>query len=69
MNLYVPKHFQFEYRKFCQITGDSKSRVLCSLIQNFIYASINLHIPTIRKILQNNPQQRKYLQELLDETI
>ena len=67
--MYIPSSFIDDIDAFTKINGNKSSRVICTMIKNFNNVNIRLHIPTIRKILKNNPEQRKYLKELLDESI
>ena len=65
MQLYIPVCYEKEMREFIGYNGKSTSRTICSLVEQFNNTNIRLHIPTIRKILQKNPDQIKYLRELL----
>ena len=67
VDLYIPKRFEAEYISLRKTVGDRLSQVIGLLVKNFNERNIQLHIPTIRKILQNNPKELKKLRELLDE--
>ena len=66
-HVYVPQPFVKDVKEFVVSNGKSSSRIICSLIERYNNANISIHIPTIRKILQKNPEQIKYLRELLNE--
>ena len=65
--LYIPKGFIDDFQIFQLNQGSLTSRTICSMIRNFNNINIRLHIPTLRKILTNNPDQIKYIRELLKE--
>ena len=65
--LYVPKGYNTDFQIFNLNQGSFTSRTICSMIRNFNNLNIRLHIPTLRKILTNNPEQIKYVRELLNE--
>jgi len=65
---YIPVDFQKEFYEFKKLTKESSvSRVLMGLIKDFMNTHTSLHIPTLRKILELNPDQVKQVQLLLDE--
>jgi len=65
---YIPVDFQKQFYEFKKLTKESSvSRVLISLIKDFMNTHTSLHIPTLRKILQLNPEQVGQLQLLLNE--
>lgn len=65
--LYIPKGYNEDFILFQMNQGSLTSRTICSMIRNFNNVNIRLHIPTLRKILTNNPDQIKYVKELLTE--
>jgi len=66
--LYIPTDFQKQFYEFKKLTKESSvSRVIVSLIKDFMNTHTSLHIPTLRKILQLNPDQVKQVQLLLNE--
>ena len=65
--LYIPKGFIDDFQIFQLNQTSLTSRTICSMIRNFNNVNIRLHIPTLRKILTNNPDQIKYIRELLKE--
>jgi hypothetical protein len=67
MQLYIPVVYENDFNEFVNLNGKSTSRVICNLIEQFNNANIKIHIPTLRKILQKNPEQIKYILELLKE--
>jgi len=65
---YIPTDFQKEFYEFKKLTKDSAtSRVLIKLIKDFMNTHTSLHIPTLRKVLELNPDQVGQLQLLLNE--
>jgi len=67
IDLYIPKRFESSIRAARNILGKGFSEVVCLLIENYQEINVQLHIPTIRKMLQNNPKEIKKLRELLEE--
>jgi len=67
VDLYIPKRFEHEIAFMRKNVGDHFSQVIGLLAKNYNQGNIKLHIPTIRKILQNNPKEVKKLRELLNE--
>jgi len=49
------------------MVGNNFSQTVGLLIKDYEEINIRLHIPTIRKILQNNPNELKKLRLLLEE--
>lgn len=66
-NLYIPKGFKDDFLTFSLNQGSLTSRTISSMIRNFNNVNVRLHIPTLRKILINNPDQVKYIKELMKE--
>jgi len=67
VDLYIPKRYESSTTSARKTVGDDFSQIVGLLIKNFNEANCQLHIPTIRKILQNNPDEIKKLKELLNE--
>lgn len=67
VDLYIPKRYEHSILAVRQIVGKEFSQIIGLLVKNFNEANCQLHIPTIRKILQNNPNEIKKLKELLNE--
>ena len=65
--LYVPKVYEKDVETFVSLNGKSSSRTICNMVEQFNNTNIRLHIPTIRKILQKNPDQIIIFKELLKE--
>ena len=65
---YIPVDFQKQFYEFKKLTKESSvSRVLITLIKDFMNVHTSLHIPTLRKILELNPDQVEQVQLLLNE--
>ncbi len=65
---YIPVDFQKQFYEFKKLTKESSvSRVLMGLIKDFMNTHTSLHIPTLRKILELNPEQIEQVQLLLNE--
>ena len=65
---YIPTDFQKEFYEFKKLTKESAtSRVLIRLIKDFMNTHTSLHIPTLRKVLELNPEQVEQVQLLLNE--
>ena len=67
VDLYIPKRYEASTLSARKIVGDDFSQLVGLLVKNFNESNCQLHIPTIRKILQNNPKEIKKLRELLEE--
>ena len=67
VDLYIPKRYEPSILSARKTVGKDFSQIIGLLVKNFNEANCQLHIPTIRKILQNNPKELKKLKELLDE--
>lgn len=68
-SLYIPKTYEGDIETFVSLNGKSSSRTICNMVEQFNNANIRLHIPTIRKILQKNPDQVQILRSLLAEFV
>lgn len=65
---YIPVDFQKQFYEFKKLTKESSvSRVLITLIKDFMNTHTSLHIPTLRKVLELNPDQVEQVQLLLNE--
>jgi len=65
---YIPVDFQKQFYEFKKLTKESSiSRVLITLIKDFMNVHTSLHIPTLRKVLELNPDQVEQVQLLLNE--
>jgi len=67
IDLYILKRFEREIISMRKIVGKDFSQTVGLLVKSFNEANCQLHIPTIRKILQNNPKEIKKLRLLLEE--
>ena len=67
VDLYIPKRYEEEIISMRTTVGKQFSQAMGLLVKNFNEANCQLHIPTIRKILQNNPKEIKKLKELINE--
>ncbi len=65
---YIPIDFNKEFYEFKKLTKDTATnQILVRLIRDFMNVHTSLHIPTLRKVLELNPEQVEQVQLLLNE--
>jgi hypothetical protein len=65
--MHIPLYFADDFKTFKDNTRGHTARTLCVLVKDFNRKNIKIHIPTLRYLLQNNPEQINKLRELLKE--